>query len=156
MERWIGEWLNVEVAPMATVSATVHLPLMAEADLARVNSGGLDLARHRARLWMHDPESADVQQRRPHHPGAGKQALLREIDALPRRSPERRRAFLEMHQRLGSMRRESASQVDYAQRELAHMERLSQEAETAMRRDWAFPLYPRETLADLAARIRDS
>ena len=152
MERWIRDWLGVEVAPMATVSATVRLPLMPEAELRALNSGGLDAARNRTRHMIHDPETCAAS--RTTHPGGIKRALLAEIDRRPRRSLERRAAYFAMHQRLKELRGEQREAIESAQAEVGRLERFTQDAAIARRRDWAFPLYPQAVLSELTERIR--
>ena len=156
MEQWIREWLGAEVAPMATATATVRLPLMRDGDLDLIARSGLAAARRRARLLEHDPEAADGEAGGwgVHHPGPRKQRLLREIDALPPRSHERRQSFFEMHRRLEAMRREHSATIEGARVELVRLQRLARDAEIALRRDWAFPLYPRQMLLDLTSRVR--
>jgi hypothetical protein len=151
MEQWIGEWERAPLCPIAVASATLRLPLMDGQDLSMVMSGGLAKARSRERRLTHDPETAAEPLNRP---GSIKRGLLNEINGLPRRSIERRRAFLAMHQRLASMRTAHAELCAAAASDVARMERLADDAVTALRRDWVFPLYPASMIRELVERIR--
>jgi hypothetical protein len=151
MEQWIAEWQPTPLCPIAVASATLLLPLMDGKDLAMAGSGGLPQAQSRKRRLAHDPESAADPLRRP---GAIKRGLLDEINALPRRSIERRRAFQAMHERLAAMRSLHADARAAAADEVARMQRLAADAVTAARRDWAFPLYPAAMLSELVDGIR--
>lgn len=156
MERWINDWLGVEVSPMAVASATLTLPLMRDEELMLVRGGakggGLSLARRRERLLRHDPESIDGERSR--HPGPIKQALVHDIARMPRRSHERRSAFFAMHQRLAQLRSDRSAATEHARVEILRMERLANDAQVAERRDWSFVLYPEPLLRELAKRIR--
>ena len=154
-EGWMRDWLGVEIAPMATVTATLHLPLMNPAHLARLSGNGLVRALNRKRLLEHDPEATDSEAGGwgMHHPGPHKQRLLREIDHLPARSHERRQSFFEMHRQLAEMRRDRVAAIDAAHVDVERLQRLARDAEIALRRDWAFPLYPRQMLMELTSRI---
>ncbi len=154
MELWIRDWLGVDVSPMAVASATVRLPLMHAHELAEVRGGRLSLAQGRMRRLTHDPESEFKSQ--SDRPGPIKRELLHLIKRFPRRSHERRTAFIAMHQRLEEMRLSRAKAIEHARSEIARLARLAGDAAIAERRDWAFALYPEAALRELVERIRSS
>jgi hypothetical protein len=153
MEMWIAQWRPAPLAAMAMASATMRLPLMPADDLAALRDGALERAQLRERLLLHDPESAGGATARP---GPGKRSSLRVIEATPRRSLERRRAFGEMHERLAEVRLQHSAAMSAAGAEVQRMRRLREDLKTASRRDWAFPLYPATLLNELVERIRSS
>ncbi len=150
MERWMRDWLGVDVSPMAVVSATLRLPLMSENDLALVQAGGIERESGRYRAMFHDPESSETgmgQWRgKGDRPGPIKRELLERVNRLLRNSAERRAAFAGMHQRLSEMRIERAAVIQPAMRHTDRLASLARDAAIANRRDWAFPLYPNELL----------
>jgi len=147
MERWIRDWLGVEVAPMAVASATLRLPLMSEEQLALTNPESLRRLQRAARDAWHDPDWLSDHRR----PSAAKRALLARIEAAPRDSLERHAAFRDLHRHLAEERAKPALVELNARAEQAM--RLAHDAAVARRRDWAFPLYPREMLDELKAVI---
>lgn len=153
MEQWISEWKPTPLNTMVTATATVRLPLMTADDLALVQracGGRLDALRQ-LRMLEHDPESAASGF--AHRPGSRKREMLAAIASAPRRSVERRNAFFQMHRSLEEMRAGSAEAIKAAQLRVVRMDELALDAAVALRRDWAFPLYPAKTLAELVERI---
>jgi hypothetical protein len=140
MERWLRDWLGVEAAPMAVVSVTLRLPLMSRAELAKARPESVRNLQRAARDAWHDPDWLNDHRR----PSAAKRALLARIGAAPRNSLERHAAFRDLHRHLAEERAKPAVVELSARAE--HAMRLARDAEVARRRDWAFPLYPREML----------
>jgi hypothetical protein len=142
MERWVRAWLGLEPAPLAVVTATVILPFETAA------GGPLDpdRAQHALRRLWHDPEP-DAS------PGGRKRALLEELAAAPRRSAARLRTFHRMHEMLDELRRKHEAEIERARDRLATARRHAAEAPIRERRTWAFPLYPRAEIDELATRI---
>jgi hypothetical protein len=147
MERWIGDWLGVRPAPIAVATATLRLPL-GEAD---ATPGEVEAALHAARRAWHDPEGAAAAAAGA--PSAAKRALLEAIDAAPRRSRERLDRFHRMHDELARLRTRHADRVAGARAEAEAARRRAAELPIAHRRDWPFPLYPREMLDALADEV---
>lgn len=143
MEVWIRDWLGVEVSPIAVATATLRLPLGPGPE----ERPDLDAARAVARRAWHDPESAAGAAR----PGPDKRAALAEIDALPRRSPERRAAFFALHDRLADVRRVYAAPVEAARAAAESARRAAEAGPIIDRRTWAFPLYDQTQIDALAA-----
>jgi hypothetical protein len=130
-ERWFREWLGAELPPMAMASADLRLPL-ADAIAAPQS----------LRSAWHDPFPGSESGR-----SERKRRWLAEIDALPRRSEARRRAYRAMQEAISNRRRE---------RGLAPPPRRPDAAAIAARRDWPFPLHPTasiDRLADAADRF---
>jgi hypothetical protein len=148
MELWIKDWLGVQVGSVAVASATVRLPLISH------HSEQIDLPRavlEARRIW-HDPETL-------HHagePSPMKRRMLRDIESLPRRSPQRKAAFLRMHEELGRRRQRHEVQINAARQRVERARLLARDQAIADRRDWAFPLYPRHMIDQLAAQIKEA
>lgn len=142
MEIWIDDWLGVDVGSIAVATADLRLPLIAESKI----HPDLHQAIQRARRAFHDPE---MQQRTP---GPRKRRWLEHINALSRGDGERRTTFLDMHRDLESMRRSNPT-VSVALKEVERARMGAADAQVAQRRDWAFPLYPRHMIDDLANRM---
>ncbi|MCL4210883.1 MAG: hypothetical protein HRU76_08810 [Phycisphaeraceae bacterium] len=158
MERWINAWLGLPAAPMTLATADVRLPLPTATDQGVAEA----IASYR-RVW-HDPPLADaVEEKSPSRDREGavdgpsispaKRALLDRVYAAPRRSPARRAAFDAYQRWLRQARAARPEVIDAARRsiDLAIADRA--EREIAIRRDWPFPLYPREVLDELARAV---
>jgi hypothetical protein len=148
MERWLEAWLGIRPAPIAVVTATLRLPL----DGAGPEARELEAALHAARRAWHDPQTAGAGTGGV-SPGAAKQALLRAIDDAPRRSRQRNALFLGMHDQLAVLRDRHAAGLARARDAAAAMRRQVDEAPVAGRRDWPFPLYPKEMIDALADEV---
>jgi hypothetical protein len=152
LERWVRAWLGVEPAPIAVATATLHLPLVkpdgVEADVPRVIAA--------ARRAWHDPESPAASETAVQvtRPGPVKRELLAAIEQTPRGTPARRSAFFAMHESLATLRSMHVGRVERLQRDATTARRHVVDAEIAGRRDWAFPLYPREMIDELAGAVR--
>ncbi len=145
MERWIRDWLSVQVNPIAVVTATLRLSLM---DRASMPAADVETARHAYRHAWHDPVSGDGSA-----PSVTKQSLL---DAIKRErfgSLARRRAFFEMHSQLESQRQEQSRRISQHREQLDRAVRAARDSEITRRRDWPFPLYPKELISELASAV---
>lgn len=129
-ERWFESWLGARLAPISLVTADLRLPL-GEPDAV---AGEVHAVTSRRR-W-HDPFAAGNDS-----PSGPKRSCLARIEEAPRRSPERRRAFLAMHEAIERGRRE---------RSVTEPREASRSAEIASRRDWAFPLHEPAAIDALA------
>jgi hypothetical protein len=147
MEIWIEDWLGIVVGSIAIASADVRLPLVKD------EVGHVDLvsAVQAARHAFHDPEQGGGAHREL--PSPVKSHWLRKIDELQRNSTERKSAFLRMHEALASARQQSVG-FEQSRQVAERAKRTAADAHVAMRRDWAFPLYPQEMIDDLAERMR--
>ena len=141
MERWIKLWLGVEVGSIAVATATLRLPLSTN----QVTVPNLrDAVRDARRVW-HDPEAGSDA------PSPAKGRMLHEIDSVARNSPERKKRFLDMHDRLAQLRAQHQDAVEAARARAERARRLMADLEIVRRRDWAFPLYPAAMLDELNA-----
>jgi hypothetical protein len=148
MERWLEDWLDIRPAPIAVVTATLRLPLVG----AGPDAAAVEAALHAARRAWHDPESFGVATG-GNAPGAAKRAMLAAIDEAPRRSPQRSALFLGMHDRLAALREDHAGVVVRARDEVRAVRQWAAGAPVARRRDWPFPLYPKEMIDALADEV---
>ncbi len=153
MEAWIAEWLGIGVtgsgpermAPMATVSATLLLPL-ADADLPE------PAVVARARWAAHHAR----------HDGAflGPEVARVKSDALAVMTREssraaRREAYTRMHHAIANARDARAADLASLDRQAAALAEQLIAGAIAHSRTWAFPLYSGEALARLSAAIRE-
>jgi hypothetical protein len=145
MERWIKDWLGVDVGAIAVATADVRLPL---------GEGGVQLdvneARALARRSWHDPASMSNQS----HPSRDKSQLLESVNAASRNSLARHAAFVAMHERLSHERASRREDIERSRQVLRNAERHAANGRIAQRRDWAFPLYPREMIDAMNADAR--
>ncbi len=146
-EAWLSDWLGVRLAPKALVTATMTLDFDREAATER------DLAQAK---WVahHLPFNLD---RFLDDPGPRRQreAALREIEALPRRSEARRHAFERMRAMQRDLARRHERILDEAQRTVRLTARRLSERALMNDRAWAFPLHPPAALAELRGRIAE-
>jgi hypothetical protein len=154
MELWIEDWLGVRPSPIAVATATLHLPL-GPPEGGEVRDARA--ARAEARRAWHDPESAEARaddnEEEAHRPGPIKRELLEAVEGAPRGSHRRRQAFFAMHRELQVLRGVHAGSVERYQRRAADAARRQADAAIATRRDWPFPLYPREMIDQLAEAV---
>jgi hypothetical protein len=143
MEHWLQQWLGLRAAPIAVVTASLRLPLGTD-DAEPIT---IEVAQRAARRVWHDPETTGSL------PGPEKTALLAAINAAPRRSRERLDAFRRLHARLEELRGQQAQRVTDAREQVEIARRHAREAPIAARRDWAFSLYPKTTIDELAGAI---
>lgn len=154
MEHWITDWLGVRPSPIAVATATLHLPLGPP-------EGGdepdVRAARAEARRAWHDPESAEAREddseEEARRPGPIKRDLLEAVGSARYGSSRRREAFFAMHRELQVLRGVHAGSVERYQRRAADATRRQADAAIATRRDWPFPLYPRQMIDALAEAV---
>lgn len=146
MELWIKQWLGVEVSSTASVTADVRLPLLPP-DLAELN---VQKAQIMARRLWHDPENRTEQAQI----SEAKRRMLQRIEALAHRSAQRRAAFQQMHDAIHILRTARQQDMDAARMRVERARQIAADRTIATRRDWAFPLYPRELIDELAAAAR--
>lgn len=146
-EQWWRAWRGEELAPMATVSADVHLDL----DVPTAAAGDVEQA-----VWLahHLPFNMD-----------------RFVEVDPELAAEKRELIKHMdddrdkHRRARAFRRVCAINEAFVAKhpdQLAAADRAVQTARVGLanmaaldRRDWCFGLYPSESLANLRQRVRD-
>jgi hypothetical protein len=145
MEFWVKSWLGVEPSPIAMATATLHLPL-GQPITDQQAAEAIALSR---RTW-HDPESLVDHQL----PSAAKRELVQAIAAMPRGSRVRRAAYARLHRQLASWRQAQADTVQSQRDEAEIARRRIHERPVVTRRTWAFPLYPRDMLEQLALEAR--
>ncbi len=147
-EQLARDWLGEELAPMTMATATVTLPLLEAPPPSDADVAHAKWLAHHAR---HDPAMLG-------DPGAAKNKsrLLREIESLPRRSPQRAAAFRAMHQSLDAARESHADELHRLRDAARHTERAHDSALIAAERSWAFPLYPDSTLAEFGEKVRSA
>lgn len=143
MEIWLERWLGVRPAPIAVATATLRLPLRPEGAAAASSDRASSALR---KLW-HDPADEG------RAPSKAKQAILERIRAAPRRSAQRRELFAMLHRYLAEARRTHESAIGAARDRLEHARRARAETPILERRTWAFPLYPRAMIDELAAEV---
>jgi hypothetical protein len=145
MEIWMEDWLGIEVGSIAVTTADLHLPLVdGDEDVMDVTE-----AIARSRKVFHDPEGNGDRE----SPGPGKRRWLESINCTSRKSSERKAAFLAMHEALAGWRR-SNPEIEETANLVERSRRVAADATIASRRDWAFPLYPQEMLAQLSDRMQ--
>ncbi|GJQ30553.1 MAG: hypothetical protein HBSAPP03_24370 [Phycisphaerae bacterium] len=146
-EDWMRGWLGWTLAPTAVVSATLHLPFDT-GDVPRPEEvAAATWTAHRAR---HDPgmlgdATGD----------ARKRELVAAIDAAESR-PERAALFRDLHAVTAGARAIYAAELAELDRRAAELRVRGVRADVIFDRTWAFPLYPREFLANLRDRVGTS
>ncbi len=143
MERWLWAWLRLRPCPIAVATATLRLPL-GEGEAPPASA--LQAAR---RAW-HDPDGAASGSA----PSEAKGAIVAEIAAAPRGSPQRARMFRRLHDGLAEARAHNAPALAAAKRRAEEARRAIAEAAIRDRRTWPFPLSPKGMIDDLDAAIR--
>ncbi len=157
-ERFMHEWLGATLPPFDMATATLRLPFATEHDSPVTPS-------IRRRAWF-DPDGAfgGAEARAgagaeaaagaaAAGPSAHKLALLAAVNALPRRSAERRAAWRAMHEELARAREARVHELGaLMQREEEDRARV-REAAIRAERTWAVPLYPAEMVQALVQRV---
>ncbi|MBL0926089.1 MAG: hypothetical protein IBJ11_00350 [Phycisphaerales bacterium] len=143
-EEWFRDWLGEPLSPMALATADVVLPLGGRP----VGPAEVAAARWRAHAAAHNPAMLGRQS-----DAAEKSALVAKIAALPRRSPERRALYSDMHRRIAGARHMHSEELTRLRAAADDAAVRAAEWRTASRRDWPFFCYEPEVLAELAARI---
>ncbi|MCC7409747.1 MAG: hypothetical protein IT442_16905 [Phycisphaeraceae bacterium] len=147
MEAWWSAWTGQSLAPMAVVSADVHLDLEAEAATP---------ADVRRAVWRahHLPHNLDRELGLDGEAAGRKAELLTAMDQ-DRDHRRRSRAFAEIHRINNAWARQHADEIERAQSAVDRARLGVANAATAHRRDWCFGLYPRKMMAELAASVAD-
>jgi hypothetical protein len=112
----------------------------------------LTTAIRRARRLWHDPEFGSEKNAR-NGLSDEKALTIRHIQELARGSPERRSAFLAMHEKLSTSRHHHASSINSAQDHVEQARRFAADKQIASRRDWAFPLHSYDALDQLNREV---
>ncbi len=146
MEDWIARWLGDEIAaslaPAIVATATLRLPLPIE----RIDDPMTPEAWHRLR---NDPDLASLGE-------PTRSAHLAAINAAPRRSPERRTAYLSLRASIAEAHRRGAAMLADAERSLSTERRIARSNAIALDRTWSFALHDEASLAALAAEIKNT
>ncbi len=145
-DDWMGRWMPGQaLARTVVVSATLHLPL----GPARAASEG-EIARagwtvHSAR---HNPVHVGDQASQ-----ARKLELVGRINALPRRSPQRRGLYVQLHEQLEAVRAGHPRELAALREGLEVARRSVETAKVAGARDWPFFLYAPEAIEGVRREI---
>ncbi len=143
MEDWLARWLGDEIAaslaPAIVATATLRLPLPIE----RIDEPMTPEAWHRLR---NDPDLASLGE-------PTRSAHLAAINAAPRRSPERRAAYLSLRAAIAEAHRRGAAMLADAERRLSTERRIARSNAIAHDRTWSFALHDDTSLAALATDI---
>ncbi|MCH8824738.1 MAG: hypothetical protein IH984_14660 [Planctomycetes bacterium] len=148
MQLWIKNWLALDVAPIAVATATLRLPLGSPLE-QRMDVASAQLE---ARKLWHDPQL----QKSNGSISSAKRDLINKIEAAPRKSPERLELFNKLQDYLSENRKVNAKEIEKSQLKVEQSIRHQAEAPIIDRRSWAFPLYPREMIDELATAVRYS
>lgn len=154
-ERWLALWLTdlpkLRLAPAVIATASLYLKQEGTPPAATQRARNIDIQKlRRVRYDPHMSHDAALEQ--------AKQAALAEIESHPRRSPQRRAAYIRLTQIIEQHR--TAHAADVARAEASLIEIISRAADPhiidtdpALRRDWPFFLYPDEDLLALRGRV---
>jgi len=139
-EAWFADWLGATLAPVATVTADLLLPLpgsnASDSDAARAA-----WAAHGAR---HNPGLVDDNDGQ-----SLKRLHLDAIDAAPRRSAQRDEAYRALHRWLDSHRSSAAERLAALDRRAASLRASAAERAVARDRTWPFFLHEPESIEAL-------
>ncbi len=146
MEQWWDSWMqsrgeDARLAPMAVVSADVHLPF----DAPVADGAALERA-----VWYrhHLPHNVDRELGLDGEQVRRKRELLATMDA-DRDRPRRRAAFREIHRINDELAAAHGEALAAADEELARTRQGVANQAIAEKRDWCFALYPPASLAAL-------
>ena len=151
-ERWMGEWLGIELAPMVVATATLrlplaeHLPPIASADAA---IDALALTAPDLHRISFDPDGASGE-----GPSAAKAELLAAIAAAPQRSPERRTRYRALMTHIAERRAAHRERLEALSASRAAMGDRAASLEVARSRVWPWPLHAPERLTRLRDALR--
>jgi len=146
-DRWIEAWLGETLAPVATVTATLRLPLRSEIPTPEAAA----TARWRAHHAHHDPAvlgDDDAAEK--------KRAALERIGALRREGQDPASVFQEMQRDLRAYREANRDRLDELVRRADLAERRLAERDIVADRTWAFPLYEDDALRALRSDIANA
>lgn len=137
----VGELAGAGLAPAAIVTATLRLPVHAEAIPGPRDVARAEWVAHRAR---HDPALLGDEA------AANARAdLVERIAELPRHSHERAELFDQLHRLLARVRAERGARLEALAGEAARARALAASREVLDDRTWPFPLYPQADLRSL-------
>lgn len=143
-DDWIRDWLGLELAPTAVVTATLLLPL----DARIPPPEEIDKAAWRAHHALHDPSLLGDAAA-----AARKTELVARIKELKKRNEDPAPVFAELQDLLRRVRHEHERDLLKLDRAAANARSLRNQAAIAHDRTWAFPLYPPEDLQRLRKEI---
>jgi hypothetical protein len=143
-EQWMREWLGIELAPTAVVTATLLLPL----DVNAVSPEEIDRAAWRAHHARHDPAMLGDAAA-----AAEKARLVQQIRDLKRAGHDAAPAFAQLHHLLDTIRVQHKEGLASLEREANEATARRAEASIAHDRTWPFPLYPPDDLRHLKNEI---
>jgi len=144
-ERWLGEWLGMTLAPLVVVSATLRLDL----GFGGMTPGEAQRAIARAHRAAHDPALLGAPAL-----GARKWELVERIAGLERGDAARRRLFGEMHELIGTARRNGAVRLGALEAERERGLAVLRSREAVEDRTWSFLLHDDAALRALIERVR--
>ena len=149
-ERWFEAWLGAtDLAPSVVATATLRLnfdELPGASDTPRPHEIGA--ARSLAHRAAHDPALLGDDDR-----GRAKRELAARIDALPRRSPQRRELYREMHEVREAAVCAHADALDALRDRAASLSARLGDAEIMDDRTWSFLFHDPAALAGLRRDI---
>ncbi len=144
-EQWVRNWLTIELAPIAIVSADLFLPL--DVPLAEPR----DVAA--AAWWVHHlPHNLDRALRLDGPRVRRKRILLEQMDD-DRDRQRRGRAFQEIHTINHELAQQHAEELGDAQRTLSVTVAGAANRAIAQKRDWSFALHAAGQLRDITKRL---
>lgn len=145
-EEWWREWAKEELAPMAVVSADVHLPFSVPVATRE------DLAR--ARWWSHHlPHNVDRSLKLGDGLALRKTAVLSDMREAKGNRARRRVLFDELHEINKQLAAAHPDALREAGKNLARALVGVENLGLALRRDWCFAVYPRAELDTLRRAI---
>jgi hypothetical protein len=142
-EAWIREWLGIELAPMSVASATVRLPL------ERYLSSAPTLTRTELQRLRWDPDAGTD----AHGPSEQKAQLLQSIASAPRRSRERREAYVALTRFVRERREAQAPALARAEALVASSGAAAAAQLVATSRTWPWPLHAASAIDGVATRV---
>ena len=153
MEAWLSEWWDVQPVPMVMATADVLLRLRPgdDNDDSHTDTVSLDESLVNFRHFLHDPLRRDSE-----HISPAKQKHLNAIAAELPRSTERRSRFREYHQWLIEQRRRHSDELARLLSQVQDAQRALLEKELRTKRNWAFPLYKKSAIDELARTVQSA
>ena len=148
MQLWIKNWLALDISPIAVATATLRLPL----GIPLEHRIDVAIAQHKSRKLWHDPQRGQASE----SISLAKRYFIEQIEAAPRNSLQRHELFNKLHAHLSENRKVKAKAIEEAQLQVEQAIRHQKEAPILDRRTWAFPLYPREMIDELATAVQSS
>lgn len=146
MQEWATRWLgSVTLTPMATVTATLRLDF----------GGGVAVTEEEARhaTWTAWHARNDPAMLGDEAAAARKMEMARALRGFPKRSPQRRAAYVEMRAMLDRVREAGASTLERLKGEAAALRERAMNDAVRAERTWPFPVYTREALRGLVKSV---